>query len=152
MSGRVLIAVNLGIASEELVRAGLSLAHSLAAQPYLLYTYLFPPPSPSSLYPAASRALYEQAMLDLRRLARDAGQPLDDHQLLVRSGPAARLIVDVARELEASLIVVGSQRLRGLERLLVGSTAESVAREATCPVLLIPSAPAGSRRAVAQAG
>lgn len=35
------------------------------------------------------------------------------------------------------LIVIGSHGRKGLERLLMGSIAESVLREATCPVLII---------------
>ncbi len=43
-------------------------------------------------------------------------------------------LLEVARSVGADLVVVGSHGLSGLERLLVGSTAERVVREAGCSV------------------
>ena len=45
-------------------------------------------------------------------------------------------ILDVAEEWKADLIVVGSRGRTGLQRLLMGSVAESVARHAPCSVLI----------------
>lgn len=149
MNPRVLIAVDLGTASDLLVDTGFSLAQTLHAEPYLLYTYAFPPPSPTSFYPEASRAIYEQAKLDLRRLVRGKEPALRDDQLLARSGAASRLIVDTAHELGAELIVMGTHRVRGLERWVVGSTAESVTRRASCPVLVVPCPTPARHEAVA---
>jgi nucleotide-binding universal stress UspA family protein len=146
-----LVAVDLGSASEQVLEAAFELVRKLQAEPYVLYTYAFPPPSPRSFYPSASRAIYEQAKLDLRRLVQEHGPELGDEHLLVRSGSAPRLIISAAAELGAALIVMGTHRLRGVERLLVGSTAENVARRAGCPVLVIPPAIAASKPAVATA-
>jgi nucleotide-binding universal stress UspA family protein len=147
----LLIAVDLGTASEALVQTSVQIAKTMGAVPYLLYTYDFPPPSPSSFYSAASTAIHEQAKFDLRHLARACAPSIGDEQLLVRSGPAARLIVETARELDAALIVMGTHRLRGLERLLVRGTAEPVVRKSTCPVLVIPCELPVGRHAVASA-
>ena len=43
-------------------------------------------------------------------------------------------ILDLAREVGADLIIVGSHGLTGVERFLIGSTSERVAREAGCSV------------------
>jgi nucleotide-binding universal stress UspA family protein len=52
--------------------------------------------------------------------------------------PAAWLAVcDYASEEDADLIVVGSHGRTGIERLLIGSTAERVTRHASCPVLTV---------------
>jgi nucleotide-binding universal stress UspA family protein len=53
----------------------------------------------------------------------------------LRSGDAATEITRVAESLQADLIVVGTHGLTGLERLLMGSVAESVTRHAPCSVL-----------------
>jgi nucleotide-binding universal stress UspA family protein len=50
------------------------------------------------------------------------------------SGRAAGELCDLAREVGADLIIVGSHGLTGIERMLVGSTAERVVREAGCSV------------------
>lgn len=46
-------------------------------------------------------------------------------------------ILKVEKEGHYELIVVGSHGRRGLNRLLMGSVAEGVLREATCPVIII---------------
>ena len=51
-----------------------------------------------------------------------------------RIGKAAREILDAAQDLGADLIIVGSKGLTGVERALLGSTSEKVAREAGCTV------------------
>jgi hypothetical protein len=51
-----------------------------------------------------------------------------------RIGKAAAEILELAREVGADLIIVGSHGLTGVERLLLGSTSEHVVREAGCPV------------------
>jgi nucleotide-binding universal stress UspA family protein len=53
----------------------------------------------------------------------------------VRVGSPDREIAQVASDLGADLIVVGAQGKRGLERLLLGSVAESLVRSAPCAVL-----------------
>ena len=51
-------------------------------------------------------------------------------------------IIDVASEWNADLIVLGSHGRRGMDRFLMGSVAESVARHANCSVEIVrlPSA------------
>jgi len=53
----------------------------------------------------------------------------------------AHAIVQLAAQLEANLIVMGTRNKKGLERLLLGSVAEGTVRDARCPVLVIPAAP-----------
>ena len=52
-------------------------------------------------------------------------------------GEPADAIVELAREADASLIVIGSHGRTGLSRLLMGSVAEHVVRKAACPVLTV---------------
>jgi universal stress protein E len=56
----------------------------------------------------------------------------------VRSGLAAPLIIDVAAELGADLVVVGAHPRPAVARFLVGSTAERIIRLAHVPVLAAP--------------
>jgi nucleotide-binding universal stress UspA family protein len=50
-------------------------------------------------------------------------------------------IVQLASDLEADVIVVGSHGNHGLTRWLLGSVAEGVVRQAHCPVLVVPPEP-----------
>jgi nucleotide-binding universal stress UspA family protein len=52
----------------------------------------------------------------------------------VRIGRAAEEILELARDVGADLIIVGSKGLTGVERLVLGSVAERVVREAGCTV------------------
>ena len=51
-----------------------------------------------------------------------------------RIGKAAREILEVAQEVGADLIIVGSKGLTGIERAVLGSVSEKVVREAGCTV------------------
>jgi nucleotide-binding universal stress UspA family protein len=56
---------------------------------------------------------------------------------LVGHGRAASVIVETALEKEIDLIVLSTHGHTGLERLLMGSTAEHVVRHAHCPVFVV---------------
>jgi universal stress protein A len=56
---------------------------------------------------------------------------------LVTTGEAAPEILRVARQEHADLIVIASHGLTGWRRLVFGSVAEKVVRQAPCPVLTI---------------
>jgi len=65
----------------------------------------------------------------------------------VRRGSAADEIAQLAADLDADLVVVGSHGRRGVSRLVLGSVAERVSRLARCPVWIIrPKAHDASER------
>jgi nucleotide-binding universal stress UspA family protein len=61
-------------------------------------------------------------------------------------GPAADGIVREAAKWRADLIVMGTHGRRGIGRLVMGSDAESVLREARVPVLMVKARGARKRR------
>jgi nucleotide-binding universal stress UspA family protein len=63
---------------------------------------------------------------------------LVEHRL--REGDAAEEILQVADDVGADLIVMGTHGRTGLGRLLMGSVAEAVLRRASCPVLTVRAA------------
>ena len=60
---------------------------------------------------------------------------------MVATGEAAPEILRLAHEGPADLIVIASHGLAGWQRLVFGSVAEKVMRQATCPVLTKIMAP-----------
>ena len=71
-----------------------------------------------------------------RKILVSAGQkPLESQPGSV--GNARVLILDLAKEWAADLIVVGSHGRRGLDRLIMGSVSESVALYAHCSVEVV---------------
>ena len=59
------------------------------------------------------------------------------HQILTHMGEPAGSILNAARRDAADLIVMATHGRRGLSRVLLGSIAEMVLRNAPCPVLCV---------------
>jgi nucleotide-binding universal stress UspA family protein len=63
-------------------------------------------------------------------------------------GDARGVIDDIATKVGADLIVMGTRGRHGFSRMLLGSVAESVARTAPCPVLLVRTGQAAAPQEV----
>lgn len=70
----------------------------------------------------------------IRKLCEAAG--IECEELIIKGDPA-NTIVRVASETHVDCIVIGSTGVSALERVLIGSTSESVLRNAKCPVHLV---------------
>jgi nucleotide-binding universal stress UspA family protein len=85
-----------------------------------------------------------QSHLDELRLKfeRDWCAPLHTsavpHRLLLRDGPPVPVLVGMADQESADLIVVGSRGTGGLPELLLGSTSHHVVERAKRPILVVP--------------
>jgi universal stress protein E len=89
--------------------------------------------SPGVFYGSENvEALHRRAVNELAAQWGIAGTEVD-----LVEGPSARVVVDIAAERRADLIVVGAARRRGVAAML-GSTAELVASEVSCDVLVVP--------------
>lgn len=55
----------------------------------------------------------------------------------VRVGEPAAQVLQVATDIEADVIVVGTHQRKALERFFLGSVAEKVVRDAHCPVMVV---------------
>ena len=55
----------------------------------------------------------------------------------IRPGPASDVLVDVAEEEKADVIVVGNRGMTGARRFLLGSVPNRVAHSAPCNVLIV---------------
>jgi nucleotide-binding universal stress UspA family protein len=53
-------------------------------------------------------------------------------------GPTADGILSCSKEFKADLIVIGTHSRTGIDRLLMGSVAESIVRNSEVPVLVVP--------------
>ncbi len=59
------------------------------------------------------------------------------YELMTRIGDPAHEILTAERHVAADLIVLATHGRKGVKRVLLGSVAEAVLREATCPVLTV---------------
>jgi nucleotide-binding universal stress UspA family protein len=53
------------------------------------------------------------------------------------AGDPAHVIVEMAADLLADIVVVGTHGRRGVERMVMGSVSEAVVRKCTCPVFVV---------------
>jgi nucleotide-binding universal stress UspA family protein len=83
-----------------------------------------------------ARVLQDQALRRLAGLGVESAETLLVDQTECREGGVARALLDEARDNRAGLIILGTHGRTGVRRFLLGSVAERVVREATCPVLL----------------
>jgi len=59
------------------------------------------------------------------------------YELLTRIGDPASVIIEAERRTGADLVVMATHGRRGFSRVFIGSVAELVLRESTCPVLTV---------------
>jgi nucleotide-binding universal stress UspA family protein len=112
-----------------------SLARDCGAR--IVVLYVMPPPlgheqlearhHPEDYYAAPRSALHKVQAADHNVRV--------EHRL--EEGDAAGRILEVAGEVGAGLIIMGTHGRTGLGRVLMGSVAEQVLRKAPCPVLTV---------------
>ncbi len=71
------------------------------------------------------------------RMFRETGLEARGEIRRARPGTTPDHIIDVAREANAGLIVLGTRGMTELKSLLLGGVATKVVHHATCPVLLV---------------
>ena len=87
----------------------------------------------SSLRERAQAALVE-CMGDMEEAEFEGGMTFH-----VEQGKPDEKIIEVADETDTDLIVISTHGMSGLERVLMGSVAEKVIRDAPCPVFVVKS-------------
>ena len=80
------------------------------------------------------REAREQLDEEVRRIEEAGGTVKETH---LRLGRADEEIVDVAHDMEAGFIVMGSRGHGRMRRALMGSVSDSVVRHAHCPVTIV---------------
>ncbi len=136
----ILVPVELGSHAAPVLDYAVALAAKLDAKLHLLHVASRPLIGSEVSIAVAETAMGDlmaqwQQQLDLLVAARASKAPFAPTML--RVGDPANVIVEVANELHADLLVMGTHGRRGVARLLLGSVAESVARSSDCPVLLL---------------
>ncbi len=86
---------------------------------------------------AALRDAGRKVLAKAQREAQAKGQAIDAHLVESLGNGVAPTILAQAKKQKADLIVLGTHGRRGLARVVVGSDAETVLREAAVPVLLV---------------
>lgn len=93
------------------------------------------------------KSIREDERKRLAGLEKEIGASGVKVRAVFKEGIPFREILKAAGDLSADLIVLGIQGRTGLDRFMMGSVAERVARKAPCPVLIVrPKTGAGAKR------
>jgi len=139
--------VLVGIDFTETSQTALATAENLAraapsAELHLVHVCAMPsmPPDPQELFARAQNAFggrLAAAREKIDKMAAGATHGISRVTGHVRIGNPAASIVELAADISADLLVVGTAQRTGVSRLVFGSVAEKVARTAPCPVLIV---------------
>jgi universal stress protein A len=137
---KVLVPTDFSNHSDQALQWGASLAGKYAAQMLLLHVI---PPAVEEV--SARGSASEEAIMDLEakveaRLYEIISQELQESlpvDVKIAVGKPAEEILRVAHEEAVDLIVMGTHGHTGLTHVLLGSTAETVLRNAPCPVFTV---------------
>jgi nucleotide-binding universal stress UspA family protein len=92
--------------------------------------------------PQIMEAAKEQTKLDAQQLNEMlAGVP---HEVTVTQGDVWPTVIDIVRRQHIDMIVIGTRGRSGMPRVALGSVAEEVFRQASCPVLTVGPHASGS--------
>jgi nucleotide-binding universal stress UspA family protein len=137
---KILIATDGSVKNQPAVRKGLEIARVCGSATFVIYV-IDETPFTSAQTEVLTADIYnelkdegEKAVEQVKRI--ENGVKVET---LVLSGRPAHVITEFAVKNKVDLIVVGSQGKSGLERLFLGSVAESIIRTADCMVLVVKS-------------
>ena len=120
-------------ASEAALAYGLGIAKHFGAQLYPAHAC-----NPEIVAEATTADVFEKILENSRqRLEKLALDNKITGQILFSHGPVENVFPGWVEQHGIDLVVVGTHGRRGLQRLLLGSTAEFIFRNATCPVLTV---------------
>jgi len=142
---RICSAIDFSEPSRIAMETGAELARRLDGDLTLLYVYEAHAPSPEILLSRlehASSEIEEQLRTWKTEAERKAGRPV---RTVTLTGATATEIVRFARDGAFDLVVLATHGRTGLARVVLGSVAEHVVREASCPVLVVRR-PASEKR------
>ena len=92
-------------------------------------------------YDADEASRFEGELEQVKAQLDGAGLVLEVRQLVRGNDPAEDLIL-VAEEVRAEFIVIGLRRRTPVGKLILGSNAQRILLDATCPVLAVKAGPA----------
>jgi len=124
------------------LRSASQLAREHNATLYLVHVMEVPPAAEMAL---PLEKMETVARTRLERIGHQNLQRETRYELLVMMGDPGIQILQLANQLGADLIVMATHGRKGLYRLVLGSVAEHVVREAPCPVLTVKPKAARAR-------
>lgn len=142
---RVLIPVDFSENSQRAVNYGLSIARTYGAKVYMMH--VISQRIVDAIHELSIKGYkgdFVEIMKDVRRDREKEMKALAasfegiEIEFIIKEGKPGPEIVDIAKELNVDLIVIGHQGRSALGSILLGSVAQYVVNHTPCPILVIP--------------
>ncbi|MBI4444978.1 MAG: universal stress protein [Acidobacteria bacterium] len=139
---RIVVATDFSEGSAAVMGMAETLAGPGSATVFLVHVLEFPMAAAvTGTTQSESEESYRKAVQQMDQFISKQRPPEIEIRKVVLVGTPAEAISEFARQEQAQMIVVGTRGRSGLARVLLGSTAESVLRQAPCHVLVVKSVP-----------
>jgi nucleotide-binding universal stress UspA family protein len=127
----------------------LSIAHKYGSR--IFATHVLAPPPLGNFPPIEIQALAAQALREAHTHVEELGRRLGaiPHETLLRKGDIWDELSAIIEGKNVDLIVLGTHGRAGVSKLLMGSVAERIFRQSTCPVLTVGPKVSGEPMSVA---
>ncbi len=146
-SARIVVGVDFSPQSRQALSVATQMARDVGAD--IVLVHAFAPPGAAEGIAGAPRtrdqmavAVHDQTAEAVQLSSQWAEQVREEGvgaEVVARESDPAALVLETARNEDASMIVVGTHGRTGLRRVLLGSVAEQVIRGSDRPVLAVPA-------------
>jgi universal stress protein A len=149
---RILVPLDFSPSSDEALGYARAFAIDFGASIHLLHVVedrLATSPWPNEVYQGSLYGLREGLIKEAEKRLSDCASSVRTNGLRVTVdvviGAPSHTIVEIANDMDADLIVMGTHGRTGISHLFIGSVAERVVRHAACPVLVVGNRKAADR-------
>ena len=136
--GKILLATDFSSESQNALKCAISLAKRYESKLFLTHAISEEASlTAGDAWPAMTdiaRRNAEKSMAELERTEELQSLP---HEVVMQSGETWEVLSRLVSDQNIDLIIMGTHGSGGIDKLMLGSTAEKVVRHATCPVLTI---------------
>lgn len=135
--GNILFATDFSTRSSVSLPFALSIAHKYGSK--IFAVHVVAPPPMGKIPTMEMQAIAAQALREARESAKMLEPKLSKipHETLLKKGDIWDEISALAKEKKVDLIVLSTHGREGVSKLLLGSVAERIFRQSTCPVLTV---------------
>jgi nucleotide-binding universal stress UspA family protein len=143
MAADIVLATRFGPSSAEPARVAAGLARQLGARIIVLYVATELEAVTAGAAEAGFDPAAERDRID-RRINAELREFIDAHMkdlsfdVRIVEGSVPEMVAQVAREVGAGWVVVGTRGRSQLARLILGDTTQSILQRTPCPVIVVP--------------
>jgi nucleotide-binding universal stress UspA family protein len=141
----ILLATDFSLVAKSALAYATVIARRYGSKIYVVHVIPPEPRMPIPMEPLFPELDRDRSQAELAMQAFVSGDQLNEipHEILLPRGPIWPVLSELIERDEIDLLVVGTHGRAGLKRLILGSVAEELFRQASCPVLTIgPAVPA----------